>query len=150
MQWRCMAAICVCFLCAVSFDTPVGQREYVNITLSSQGRSASIIALRDTGNSLTDPVTGEAVLVISGTVAQKLTGLSQAQLKSPMSTIAERPISGLRLIPYRSVGNPGGMMLAMRFDNCSFDGKVRPTLVAFAPEGLGRGEVYQALTGGTI
>ena len=143
------AAIGIRLLCTVAFGEGVGGREYVSVKLSYADRTESVIALHDTGNHLRDPVTGESVLVISGVVAEKLVGLTQDQLRNPMETILHRPIPGLRLIPYRCVGNSSGMMLAMHFDNCSFDGETKPTLVAFAPEGLGRGDVYQALTGGT-
>ena len=44
------------------------------------GSRVSIVALRDSGNTLRDPVSGEQVLVVSGEVAEKLTGLTQEQL----------------------------------------------------------------------
>lgn len=145
-----LAAVGVRLLCGVAFGSQVGGREYVPVKLRYGGNTASVVALRDTGNSLKDPITGESVLIVSADVAGRLTGLSQKQIQNPLETIVKAPISGLRVIPYRSVGNPGGMLLALPIDDCSIDGKPRRTLVAFAPEGLGRGEVYQALTGGTI
>ena len=134
----------------VAFGGHIGGREYANVTLTYAGKTVTVVALRDTGNGLKDPVTGESVLVISGDVAARLTGLSRTQIANPMETVMQRPVAGLRLIPFRSVGNGGGMLLAMLFDDCKIDGIRRRTLVAFAPEGLGRGEVYQALTGGAV
>lgn len=145
-----LAASGIWLLCTAAFGGSVGGREYVTISLSYGNHTETVVALRDTGNQLRDPVTGEAVLIISGTVAQRLTGLSDRQIQNPMQTIVERPIAGLRLVPYASVGNPCGMLLALPIDNCCMDGSVRRTLVAFAPEELGRGAVYEALTGGTI
>ena len=145
-----LAAACIWILSHISFGDRIGGREYANVTLTYEGKTATVVALRDTGNGLKDPVTGESVLVISGDVASRLTGLSQSQIASPMETVMQRPVAGLRLIPFCSVGNAGGMLLALPFDDCAIDGIRRRTLVAFAPDGLGRGEVYQALTGGAI
>ncbi|MDD5863234.1 MAG: sigma-E processing peptidase SpoIIGA [Firmicutes bacterium] len=145
-----LAAAGVWVLCRVAFGGQVGGREYVPVELTLGGKTVSIIALRDSGNTLRDPITGEQVLVISGDVAQKLTGLTQAQLRSPLDTLMRRPVPGLRLIPYRTVGQAGDMLLAMRFDKVKIGSKERSAIVAFAPEGLGRQEGYQALTGGVI
>lgn len=145
-----LAAGGVWALCVIAFGARVGGREYVPVELTHDGKTAGIIALRDSGNTLRDPVTGEQVLVISGEVAEKLTGLTQSQLRSPLKTMMCRPIPGLRLIPYRTVGQAGNMLLAMRFQKVKIGAREQSTIVAFAPEGLGRGDVYQALTGGVI
>lgn len=141
------AALCL-LLSLVSFGGQVGGREYVPLKIVYEGKSASLIALKDTGNTLRDPVSGERVLVISPEIAGRLTGLTLKQLQHPLETIALRPIPGLRLIPYRSVGNAGGFLLAKRFEDVTVGEKKQSALVAFASEGLGKGEIYQALTGG--
>lgn len=144
-----LAAVGVWLLCRVAFGGQVGGREYVPVELTHGGKTVSIIALKDSGNTLRDPITGEPVLVISGDVAQRLTGLTQSQLRSPMDTLMRRPVPGLRLIPYRSVGQSGSMLLAMRFEKVIIGSKEQSAIVAFAPDGLGR-QMYQALTGGVI
>lgn len=147
----CSLVLCggLCFLLSlISFGGRVGGREYVPLKIVYEGHSASLIALKDTGNTLRDPVTGEQVLIISAEVAGRLTGLTLQQLQHPLETLAFRPVPGLRLIPYRSVGNAGGFLLAKRFENVTIGDRTRSTLVAFAAEGLGKGEIYQALTGG--
>ena len=128
----------------------VGGREYVPVELTYGGKTVSIVALRDSGNTLRDPISGEQVLVVSGEVAEKLTGLTQDQLRAPLKTLMCRPVPGLRLIPYRAVGQAGDMLLAMRFDRVKIGNRPQSAVVAFAAEGLGRGDVYQALTGGVI
>lgn len=145
-----LAAGVVCLLCRIAFGDAVGGREYVPISLTYGENAASLIALRDSGNTLRDPITGEQVLIIAGDVAGKLTGLTEMQLRSPLETLAQRPIPGLRLIPYRAVGQSGGMLLALRFENVKIGSRMQSAIVAFAPEGLGRGESYQALTGGIV
>lgn len=143
-----LCALLCLLLSLVSFGGQVGGREYVSLKITYEGRTASLIALKDTGNSLKDPVTGEQVLVISSEIASRLTGLTAQQLQRPLETIVFRPIPGLRLIPYSSVGNAGGFLLAKRFEDVTIGNRRQSALVAFAAEGLGKGEVYQALTGG--
>lgn len=135
-------------LSAVSFGGKIGGREYVPLQISLDGKTEDLIALKDTGNTLRDPVTGEPVLVIGGEVAARLTGLTQMQLQHPLETLASQPLSGLRLIPYHSIGNGGSFLLARRFSEVTLGGIRKSALVAFAAEGLGKGEMYQALTGG--
>ena len=135
-------------LSLVSFGGQIGGREYVPLKIVYEGRSTSLIALRDTGNTLTDPVTGEQVMIISAEAASRLTGLTAQQLQYPLETLALRPVPGLRLIPYHSVGNAGGFLLAKRFSDVTIGEKTQSALVAFASEGLGKGEIYQALMGG--
>ena len=135
-------------LSLVSFGGQIGGRTYVPLQITAGDKYASIIALKDTGNTLRDPLTGESVLVVSPSVAGRLTGLTEQQLKNPLDTLSDQIVPGLRLIPYHSVGNAGGFLLAKRFENVVIAGKRKSALVAFAAEGLGNGEMYQALTGG--
>ncbi len=145
-----LCALALWLLCRFAFRGGVGQREYVNVELSHDGKSVQVIALRDTGNTLRDPLSGEAVLVADASVAQRLLGLTREQLSHPIETIASGRLSGFRLIPYHTVGNGGSMMLAMRFRNVKIGGAYSDALVAFAPEQIGRGEVYQMLAGGAV
>ena len=141
------ALVCL-LLSMVSFGGQVGGREYVPLTIRSGDHTANLVALKDTGNSLRDPVTGEQVLIISAEVAGRLTGLTDQQLQHPLETLLLHPVPGLRLVPSRSVGNAGDFLLAKRFEDVTIGGKRQSALVAFAGEGLGKGEIYQALTGG--
>ena len=141
------AGLCL-LLSLICFGGQVGGREYIPLKIVHEDRTASMIALKDTGNTLRDPVTGEQVLVISPEIAGRLTGLTVGQLRNPLETLAVSPVPGLRLIPYRSVGNTGGFLLAKRFADVTIGGRKQSALVAFAAEGLGEGEIYQALTGG--
>lgn len=108
-----------------------------------------LTALRDTGNGLRDPITGEGVLVVGGEAARSLSGLTKAQMEKPLDTMASAKRAGLRLIPYKSVGKENGMLLAMRFPRVRVGTREGPGIVAFAPSGL-EGEAYQALAGGLL
>lgn len=145
-----LAAGGCCALCRVAFGKAVGSQEYVPLTLTYEDHTVSVLALRDTGNTLRDPITGEPVLVVGADVAWRLTGLTEQQLKSPLETLAKQPIPGLRLIPYRAVGQSGSFLLGLRMEQVKLDDKKTSAVVAFAAEGLGRGEMIQALTGGVL
>ncbi len=145
-----LEAVLLWLLCRTAFGGNIGGQSYVPLVLSRDGNRVALTALVDTGNHLQDPITGESVMVISPDSAGKLTGLTPDQLAHPMQTMAQHPIPGLRLIPYRAVGCPGGMLLALRFQNVQIGNQVKDALVAFAPEGLGQNAMYQALTGGAI
>lgn len=137
-------------LCRVSFRGSVGQREYVPVELSWGDKKVSLIALRDTGNTLRDPLTGEQVLVAGADVGTELLGLTEHQLRHPVETLASGGIPGMRLIPYHAVGQPGAMLPAVRFQNVRIGDTYESPLVAFAPEALSRGAVYRMLTGGAV
>lgn len=143
-----LCALAMWLLCRISFRGSVGQRSYVPVELSWNDRTVSLIALRDTGNCLRDPLTGEQVLVAGADVGERLLGLTDHQLRHPVETVASGAVSGLRLIPYRAVGQPGSMLLALRIPKARIGNSEANPMVAFAPEELGRGDVYQMLTGG--
>ena len=143
----CSAGI-VCVLCCFVFRFQPLEGEYIPVELRYKDKCLRLTALKDTGNTLRDPITGQQVLVIGGDIATELTGLTREQLRKPLDAIGI--ISGLRLIPYHSVDNNGGFLLAMRMNNAKIGSWHGSALVAFAPEVLNREGVYQALTGGTV
>lgn len=125
-----------------------GSGGLVPVHLTHGDKKVSVMALRDTGNTLTDPVTGKPMLVIGAQVANKLTGLTEEQLKKPVESVGLLP--GLRLVPYSTIGRSGALMLAMRLQEVTIGSWKGSGLVAFAPECLGSHTTYQALTGGTL
>lgn len=145
--WTLLAAAgVVCFLCRIGFCGTIGGAGYTPVELFYGGQRLKLTALRDTGNTLVDPVTGGPVLVVDGPSAQKLTGLSDAQLRQPVQTMGAIP--GLRLIPYRAVGTQGGLLLALNLQQVKIGSWQGSRVVAFAPEQLSANGEYQALTGG--
>lgn len=145
--WSAVASAAGVFLlCAIGFRQQSVDGGLVPVELCCGGNHVQLMALRDTGNTLRDPVTGRPVLVVSADVAQKLTGLTREQLKRPVEALSSGTIPGLRLIPYRTIGQDCGMMLALQLKDVRIGKWQGNSLVAFAPEGLD-GE-YQALTGG--
>lgn len=119
----------------------------IPVELNYGTNSMRITALRDTGNTLRDPVTGRPVLVLGADAAQKLTGLSPQQLRTPVDSISVLP--GLRLIPYRAICG-SGLLLALRVQDLRIGDWCGSGLVAFAPEVLSAEGKFQALTGGML
>ena len=130
--------------------TGVGQEKCIPVVLRHGEKELELLALRDTGNALRDPVTGEPVLVAGADVARELLGWSMEEIVHPVETISKRMEPGMRLIPYRAVGQQGSLLPALRFRNARVAGRKKDVLVAFAPEELGRGEVWRMLTGGAV
>lgn len=140
----------LCVLCAVGFRGRAGGTEYVPVELCYGGKQLRLTALRDTGNQLRDPITGQQVLVTGAEAAEELTGLTGEQLAHPVETVASAALPGLRLIPYRAIGQTDGMLLAMRLADVKIGSWRGAAIVAFAPEGLSKNGTYQALTGGAV
>ena len=138
-------AATVSALCYFGFRERIGGTSYVPVELRYGDKLLRITALQDTGNTLRDPITGRAVLVVGADTALELLGLTRSQLENPVDSLTALP--GLRLVPYRSIG-ASSFLLAMKLKNVKIGTWQGSTLVAFAPDSLGAEGAYQALTGG--
>lgn len=143
-----LCAGALCLFCRMLLGSGAGSR-MVPLAIRHDGQSVRLTALRDTGNELRDPVSGEHVVVLSQPEAEKLTGLTRQELLNPIHTLEKHPMGGLRLIPYHAVGKENGLLLGMRFREVTIDGKTCPVVVAFSPNRVGN-EEYQALLGGMV
>lgn len=122
----------------------LGKRhQYIPVELTCSGQTVTLTALRDTGNTLRDPVTGRQVLIVDADIAKKLLGLSPAMLQDPVTNLTA--VHGLRLIPYKTIGNTG-FLLATHILQAKIGNKKGSVLVAFSPQIFG--SHYQALAGG--
>ena len=147
--WGIAAAAAGLFgLCVLGFRNGAGREQYIPVKMNYGQKSISMLALRDTGNTLRDPVSGSSVVVAGADVAWELLGLSRQQLENPVQTMMSALIPGLRLIPYRSVGKDGSMLLALKLKDTVIGGRKGDSIVAFAPNILCSNGTYRALTGG--
>lgn len=144
----CLCAMLVALLCRVGFGGQQIGRAYVPVELNWQGSRVKVLALQDTGNTLRDPLTGEQVLVCGADVGAELLGLPESSFLDPARMLTEGTIPGLRLVPYHTVDQPGGLMSMLRLKDVRIGGVVRDVLVAFAPHRIGSREGYRMLTGG--
>lgn len=139
-----MLAVGIWLLYTSVVHAPMRGGAVLPLEISSGDRHISLMALRDSGNSLRDPITGERVFVIDAQAARTLTGLSADALRTPLETLMRAEITGLRIIPYHAIGG-SGMLLGMRFSEVKLDGRRCSAVIAFASHEIGRGEGYRAL-----
>lgn len=130
----------------------------VSLKLRQGDRELSIRALRDTGNALTDPMTGKPVIVAGvndlkplfpNNVLNAVTALRLKGAVKVMEELAdlEKTIR-FQLIPYSAVGVAGGMLLAFKPDEIIVDGKNRTgMLLALSPNSVSESGTYTALLG---
>ena len=140
-----LCAVSVCVMCMFGLRGRLGRR-FLPVEIQHNGKHHRFTALIDTGNTLSDPITGQQALVVSCELGHRLLGEENIEFSDPVATI-ER-IEGGRLLPYHTVGKTGGLMAAKYFRNVTIGRWHGSCLVAFSPENLGRGEAYEALTGG--
>lgn len=137
-----LGAAGVCLVCMAGFL----EKKYIPVELTYGARRVRLTALRDTGNTLKDPITGRPVVVLGADAAEKLTGLKKEQLCRPVETMGVLP--GLRLIPYHTIDKPEGLMLGLWIREAKVGRRKCGILVALAPERLSEDGEVQALTGG--
>ena len=148
----CYVALSLLLQKAVRHTSFTGELKAVRLELGE--RAVELTALTDTGNTLTDPVTGQGVMVAEGERLLPLFEPSQRpstqELRDPAGALERLTGAGghFRLLPYRSVGVDRGLLLAVRADGLELDGVARgPVLVALSPTPVSDGGGYRALIG---
>lgn len=123
----------------------------VPVTLQMNERTVRLSALRDSGNTLVDPISGNSVLTAHWSAAAKLLPekLKSEDFAAPSVLALRLKHYAPRLIPYRAVGIESGLLLALPC-KITLDNRTGMGLVAFSPTPLSDGGAYDALTGGSI
>jgi len=130
--------------------------ELVTARILLAGRSVELTALVDTGNTLTDPISGRPAMVAEGACLSQLFPREHrptpADLADPAGGAARLGTGAwrgrFRLLPYRAVGVERGLLLAVRADEVELDGRRRgPLLVALSPTEVSDGGAHRALIG---
>lgn len=129
-------------------------RELTPACLELKGRVCRLTALVDTGNTLTDPATGKAVMVAEGEKLRELfpPGLcpTSEEMSDPAGALERRKDSSLqwRLLPYQAVGIPWALLLAVKVDRARVgEEDYGSILVALSPTPVSDGGGYSALIG---
>ena len=130
------------------------RRELAPVLLTLEGRRVALTALVDTGNTLTDPVTGRPVMVAEGEKLSQLLPepLGPEALRDPVGSLERLSRAGegqrFRLLPYQAVGVECGMLLALRLDQAQVGTEdYGGILVALSPTRVSDGGGYSALIG---
>lgn len=90
------------------------EKSICKVKISHKGRLAYANGLVDTGNSLTDPISGEPVIIIQKSLREKI--------------LLEEPVTeqkGYRLIPYGSIGIRKGILEAFRLEQMEISNKTQ-------------------------
>ncbi len=119
------------------------------VTLRLDGRTVRMSALRDSGNTLCDPVSGKAVLTVYWKAARSLFpfAISAEEVSSPATLALRLKDYAPRLIPYRAVGVSSGLLLAIPCE-ITLNNQTKTGLVALSPTPVSERGAYEALTGG--
>ncbi len=144
----------LCYFILSLFFRRVGRHgggELVRLDVYLSGRVLRLTALRDTGNTLTDPVDDRPVVVAEYDALRPCLP-AQADPSRPVESVKrlnELGVKGCRLLPYRAVGTAAGLLLAVRAEGVTADGdELGPLLIALSPGPVSDGGGYQCLIGG--
>jgi stage II sporulation protein GA (sporulation sigma-E factor processing peptidase) len=144
----------LCYFILSLFFRRVGRHgggELVRLEVRLMGKTVSLTALRDTGNTLTDPADNRPVVVVAYEAVKPYLP-DEADPNHPVDSarrLERMGVKGIRLLPYRAVGTELGMLLALRTEGVTADGRpLGALLVALSPGAVSDGGGYQALIGG--
>lgn len=124
----------------------------LEVEVELHGRKTAFLALRDTGNTLYDPMTNCRVLVCEQRCAAALFGPDTPLLDARQPAESFRKLSdlptwkgALRLVPFQSVGG-AGLLLAFHPEKLTIDGTLeQDTLIAVTDTVLSAYNRYQAI-----
>lgn len=127
------------------------ERCVVEAKIELCGKTVSLQALRDTGNSLFDPLSGSRILLAEpGSLASLFTPPLVLPLPDDPAAcfrvLSSHPVLSrrLRLVGFSAVGTKRGLLVCFRPDAVTVEGIAEQYLVALSPTPLGGGE-YSAL-----
>lgn len=137
----CYAAVSLLF----SRQLTLSERARVEVTLRVGARESRFMALLDSGNALSDPVTGAAVMLVSPHALRRVLPeaavFAEADPVSALQRAARLPAlrGRFRLIPYAAVGKTG-LLPVFRPDGLRVAGREeKELLVAVSPSAAGEG-----------
>lgn len=129
-----------------------GERRLGQVRVTLGSRSVDFTALYDTGNELTDPATGQSVLVAEAQVLAPLLDGADAALLEADPLDSFQALAGtaqlrgrLRLLPCGCVTGSGSLLLLIRADEVRLDGRKCAVPVAVSRTVLSSGGEYAGL-----
>ncbi len=121
-------------------------REILSAEIRFRGRQQALSVLRDTGNELSDPLSGCAVLIAEAAALAALFPPELAGFLASEAPDAVSRIPGLRLIPYRGLSTQGGLLACFRPESIKLAAQERRDIVvAIAPGRLSEDGAYNAI-----
>lgn len=127
------------------------QRDLCAAKITLCGQTVQIMVLLDTGNTLTDPVRNQPVLVAEGRALREIlpVHIDPGDPVGSLEREKDEAWSGrFSLLPYRAVGVECGLLLTVRSDCVIMSGREWKALpVALSPTSVSDGGGYQGLFG---
>lgn len=120
-------------------------RQVSETELRFGGKTLLLRTLYDSGSTLSDPVTGDSVLVCSAASLAPL--FPGCDLSAPASELVLSRPGCFRLIPYRTVGTDGGMLAAFRPEYLSIAGRERSDVLAAISASAISGDGFDSVIG---
>lgn len=112
------------------------QKSIYFVKLTEQGKSLEVKALLDTGNALTEPISGKPVSVIEADLWRKI--------------MAESKMEKFKIIPFHSIGKEHGILEGMEIDEmiiCQDERRIvqKKAIIAFYEGKLSNDRHYQMI-----
>ena len=124
-------------------------RETETLTIRFGTRQTAVRVLHDTGNDLTEPVSGKPVVVLERKAAECLldTKLPFGSASAQLTALPENLAARCGLLPFHAVGTDGGLLLYFRPDSVlRADGTALDCVCAVSAVSIGQG-AYEGLIG---
>ncbi len=102
----------------------IRERTFADVEINMEGRAVTMKGMVDTGNFLTDPLTGKPVMIISAAAAKRFLPVEivdeainekNGQILSEVLMRSDYA-SRIRMIPYQSIGEEKGYLVGIRPD----------------------------------
>ena len=149
----CAAVCCAVLDLGFRMSGKRSLKERAKVDISRNGRQLTLTGLRDSGDELTDSANNQPVLLTEMRHIKTLITKDEAPLineADPVKSLERLAKGGIRarLIPYRAVGTDIGLLLALRADKISVDGRVyKGALIALSPTPISDTGTYTAIIG---
>lgn len=133
----------------------IKQRQIAHVQLAFSGQTADYTLLVDSGNELSDPISGKPALVLDRRAAARvlpiaaavpLAGLHEGNASAILAALPGDCRPRFQLLPYQAVGRKAGLLLAFRPERILREGKPWQGLAAISPEPVAGGR-YEGLIG---
>ena len=126
-----------------------GRGRTAEAVIELAGRAVRLTALEDTGNELSDPVSGDAVLIAEAAALAPLfpgeTALTEPDAASALPRLASEHPGRFRLLPCATVAAERALLLCFRPDEVRIGGKKAAVLVGVSPHPLSADGRFSAI-----
>lgn len=116
-------------------------------TISVDGKTESLDCFMDTGNFLSEAITGTPVVIVEEDVACKL--LPDISCVSP-DDMTDKTRSRFRIIPYSGAGNSRGLLPAFRPDSFTVNGVEKKVIIAVNSRAFDKECRYKGILNGEL